>query len=46
MHAEPSCSLPSANPFICEIFVNRHALWDERILVSVAVDWMVASNCY
>lgn len=46
MHAEPSCSLPSANPFICEIFVNRHALWDERILVSVAVDWVVASNFY
>lgn len=41
MQAEPSCTLPSANPFICEIFVNRDALWDERILVSIIVDWMV-----
>lgn len=34
----------SANPFIHETFVNRDALWDERIRISIAVDFMVANE--
>lgn len=34
----------SANPFIHDTFVNRDALWDARIIVSTAVDLMVASE--
>lgn len=35
---------PSAKPFIYEIFVNRDAFWDARIIVSIAVDLMVANE--
>lgn len=35
---------PSAKTFIYEIFVNRDAFSDARIIVSIAVDLMVASE--